>query len=294
MQLVKGIKLDNRMKKITLVTFFIVCLPFVSYAASIGGALTQGKGKFSVGIDSDYVFKKEFKNRNASGGFGGVATYNVGVHTEIKGGLYRETVKLSYGIFDNLDIYAKVGMAQVIGIRQNIEGPLMFLGFPGALYGSADFQSEVAPAYGAGIKGKINFPGRLSNLMLGCDTQYIRHKNRINVSSWSSLYVTGFGLLAQTIALDRGYITWEEWHAAPYLAYKIGNFVPYVGGKYSYARMKMELDTAVGFGASNEKTGSKAGAFVGFDYLLGKHIDLNLEGRFIDETAVSGSFAYKF
>ncbi len=278
------------MKKMALIIFFVICLPFVSYAASIGGALTQGKGKFAIGIDSDYVFKKEFKNRNVYDGFGGIATYNAVLHTEIKGGLYREMVKLSYGIIDNLDIYVKVGMAQIIGIRQNGEGPLTFLGFPGSLYASNDIQSEVAPAYGAGIKGKVNLPGRLSNWMLGCDAQYIRHRNRVNISSWTNLYITGFGMLGQNRTLARGYVTWEEWHAAPYVAYKIGNFVPYVGGKYSYTRLKVGSDR----GGSNEKTGNKAGAFVGFDYIFGKHLDFNLEGRFIDETAVSGSVAYKF
>jgi opacity protein-like surface antigen len=42
------------------------------------------------------------------------------------------------------------------------------------------------------------------------------------------------------------------------------------------------------------KTKNSVGPFVGLDYKFNDNLSLNLEGRFIDETAVSFSANYKF
>lgn len=277
------------MRKIFLVLICLLFLPIASYAASIGGADTQGKGKLAFALDSDYTFDREFQRLQVTqfiSGLGWTANVKAATKSTI-GAMYRETIKISYGILDNLDIYAKVGTAKIDDYEMKVDGTFTlstpFGDTTVPIRGVANTRSHIALAYGGGIKGKINL---LRDWFIGCDTEYLRHRTRTKISSWQN--VEGIDYDRST---DKGYITFEEWQGAAYLAKKIGNFTPYAGAKYSYARVKYETDST---GGGNEKTGNKVGAFCGLDYNISKHLSLNLEGRFIDETSVSGAVAYKF
>lgn len=286
-------QIRGSMRKIILsVLISISFFPVFSFAASIGGADTQGRNKFSVGIDSDYVFEKEFEDRRVSWVSFPIAEFYGQETTKIKGGMYREMVKINYGILDNLDIYVKAGTAQIIGMRTNVGLPGTIFAVNGSVERGMDYTSELGMSYAAGLKGKVNLPGKLSDWFLGCDLQYLRQRNRTRVWVWQNLYALGTLVMSGQNGA-RGHITWEEWQAAPYLAYKWKMFTPYAGAKYSYTRLKIQTDDWFDMGM-NEKSGNEVGAFAGLDWDIGKHITLNLEGRFVDETAVSGAVSYKF
>jgi opacity protein-like surface antigen len=73
---------------------------------------------------------------------------------------------------------------------------------------------------------------------------------------------------------------------------KIGNFTPYLGAKYSDVRIKSKVDEVdVKF---KFKADDNVGAFVGISYKIMEKLKVNLEGRFIDETAMSFGLTYKF
>ena len=87
----------------------------------------------------------------------------------------------------------------------------------------------------------------------------------------------------------------QEWYASPYIARKIANFTPYAGGRYSDYRVKQEgPDDPQRWDKLRFKADCNLGVFVGMDCTIGEHFKVNVEGRFIDETAISTGVAYTF
>lgn len=55
------------MKKIVFVVLgFLLCLPLAVYAIGTGDPTTNGQGKFSIGVDNDYVFNRDMKLKSLS------------------------------------------------------------------------------------------------------------------------------------------------------------------------------------------------------------------------------------
>jgi len=211
---------------------YLVCFP-VS-AASIGSPETQGKGEFALGVESEVVFDRDFEKID-------------NLYPEIDK-MYRGYSKLSYGIFDNWDIYVKLGIVDPL-IKVN----------------SFEFDGRNSFLYGGGTKITYDL---CNDWLIGTDLQYLTHKNKYCV----------------------GKMRFEEWHVAPYIARKINNFTPYLGVKYSDMRVKIKNPA----GKTNLKAKDNFGVFAGADYKINEDMLLNLEGRFIDETAMSIAFTYKF
>jgi len=94
----------------------------------------------------------------------------------------------------------------------------------------------------------------------------------------------------------------EEYQGALEIAWKTDHFTPYIGVKYS----EVEVDCIFTTGgaqrdASQKNASENVGAFVGLTInpsleVLPKseQLTINLEGRFIDEEAFTGSLCYKF
>jgi len=85
-----------------------------------------------------------------------------------------------------------------------------------------------------------------------------------------------------------------DWQAALALAYQVDKFVPYVGVKYSDAVGEATV-TAGGTEFKIDFEGAdNVGVFAGMDVLLNDSFSIGCEGRFIDETAVTGAATLKF
>ena len=274
------------MRKILIyVLIILLSSPAYSFAISIGGAETTGRGKFSIGLDSEYIFKRDFKKRVFDTG-------PIGINYELTPEAYdnfRETVKISYGLLDFLDIYVKVGLEAKPTFHQTIDGYIpgfgnLFLAAKPTLNGGNAF------VYGLGLKGAYTFP---MDWIVGCDAQYIRYRSRYE--SWGNYSIQVIGPIDNLI---RGTITYSEWHVAPYIGKKIWNFVPYVGARYSRAELRDKIENMgdnIPF-AQGAKYHAKhnIGYFTGLDYHLSDNWRLNIEGRFVDELAMSTGINYKF
>jgi opacity protein-like surface antigen len=259
------------MKKIVFLALMVLfCSPLGAYAAGIGDPETQGQFKFGIGIDQEYVFKRDLEFKSSSPTlFPGLGITNI----EVKK-MYRSMIKGSFGLFDFLDIYVKLGAADY-KFKSDIE-------YLGAIVEDFKYNTKWAFAYGGGLKGAYAFK---NGLLIGGDLQYLRHKNKIR-----GLYTdpaTGADILSIT-----GKATFQEWQVAPYVGIKIGNFTPYLGAKYSDVRIKAKHDEE-GY-TLKYKADDNVGAFVGISYKIMEKLKLNLEGRFIDETALSFGLTYKF
>lgn len=242
------------------------------YAASIDGAETQGKGKLGLGIYESFIFSKDLKFKSASG-LGATQTLkNAKVDSE------NETMlKTSYGILDNLDVYFKLGMANSRGKGDNYVGAVK--------YGDDKSKTGAVFAYGFGLKGVYNLK---NDWLVGCDLQYLRSSHEAETTET----VVATGVSSSTKYKS---VVSQEWHVAPYLAKRINNFTPYLGVKYSDSRDTLKKSSAAGW-LDNVKyeADDNVGVFVGTDYKIGEHWKLNIEGRFVDETAMSFGASYRF
>lgn len=188
----------RRMKMLMLLMILAIflCLPLAIYAASIGGAETQGKEKVGVGVDQEFVFDRDLGHQSGLEG--------VGSGIEIKN-MSRTMAKISYGLLDNLDIYTKLGTADV-----KIKGPAFTA------------KTSNAFAWAIGAKGTHKLT---EDWFLGADVQYLRHRHSADFnfsgSDWD------------------GRLLFQEWQVAPYVGIeKIGNFTPYLGVAYSDLRAR--------------------------------------------------------
>src|SRR3989344_3732542 len=102
------------MKKLLFLGLIIsLCLGIAvpGYAASIGGAETQRKGKIGVGLEQEFVFGRDLKHQS---GVENVQSAAVEIDS-----IYRTLAKISYGLLDNLDVYVKLGTADA-----KVKGPI--------------------------------------------------------------------------------------------------------------------------------------------------------------------------
>lgn len=314
------------MKKLLVLSLaLLLCLPLVVYAASMGGVETQGQGKFSIGVDEEITFDKDFKDVTLNDGYAytGITTVDIGgVPTDLNvigatgdtknksniDSMSRPTVKLTYGVLDNLDLFVRLGEAN---FKNKIKGEQADSGtfdepisgnsgtYLGVIENNGTFTGKSAFVWGLGAKGVYPLKNDWS---LGMQAQYLTHRNSIKAKMTSKLTGTATVTAGPDIGDTVSYgsaeeemnwtakLTVQEWQIAPYIAKKIGNFIPYFGVKYSDMRGQYkDEDMKIKF-----KADDNFGLFLGTDYKIGKNLSLNIEGRFIDETAMSFGATYRF
>lgn len=312
-------------KLIVLSLTILLCLPLASYAASIGGAETQGQGKFSIGMDEEIVFDRDFKDVTTNDGHAYTDTTTVligGVPTSLNvtgaldkdknktniDSMSRPMIKVSYGVLDNLDLFVRLGEAN---FKQKIKGEQVNTGtfvnplttdsgtYSGVIENKGTFTGKSAFVWGLGAKGVYPLKNDWS---LGMQAQYLTHRNSVKCKMTSketgTFEVTGGpGAPASgTYESAEEEMNWnakttvQEWQIAPYIAKKMRNFIPYFGVKYSDLRGQFkDPDNKIKF-----KADDNFGVFLGTDFKIGKNFSLNIEGRFVDETAMSFGATYRF
>ena len=243
----------------------LIILPFSLHAASISGVTTQGQGKYSIGLDFDWVFKRDMELDSADALFPNedLKDTEIGSHYLVSG-------KASFGIADNVDIYIKLGIADYEFDTEVTQD--------GVQIGKGNVDADTAFAYGIGVKGA--FPLQ-DDLVIGADIQYVRHDNDIDASG------TGGGITVEVTGDSQ--VT--AWHIAPFIAKKMENMVPYIGVKYS--DLKVDFSNT-SFGGGEIKAKDKLGVFLGSDFIVDENTVVNIELRFLDETALTLSCSYSF
>jgi len=263
----------------------ILCLPMAVYAAGIGGAETQGKDKFSISLDQEFIFDKDIKDISEDWTEGTLVV--TGKDTPEVDSMNRTMVKASYGMLDNVDVYVKLGTADA-DFKMKGSGTWVDGVDTGTWNGTVKMEGDNAFAYGFGAKGTYNLN---DDWIIGCEAQYLRHKNDVEGTTTLNVYDNA-GILIGSETSDpwKGEITIQEWQIAPYVAKRLGSFIPYLGVKYSDESGKYkDEDSEEKFEADDN-----FGMFLGTDYKMGENWKVNLEGRFIDETAMSFGATYKF
>lgn len=87
------------------------------------------------------------------------------------------------------------------------------------------------------------------------------------------------------------HLIWKQWQVNLDLSYKIHLFTPYIGIKYSQEEAKIgDFSVAIasnGSGANQLMNRDPVGLYLGCGLSSGKYLMINLEGRLIDEEAIS-------
>jgi hypothetical protein len=91
---------------------------------------------------------------------------------------------------------------------------------------------------------------------------------------------------------------WREWQINLDMSYKIHLFTPYIGVKYSHARAELSHFSvpiaANGANSNNLENRDPIGLYLGCGLSTGKYFMLNIEGRLIDEEAITLSADIRF
>ncbi len=250
------------MKNLLLLGFIVLLgLPLASFAAPVGGPPDQG---LNLGIEEDNTNVREFKPSAI------IQPFEFGCTIRH---MYRTTLNVSYGFLDYIAVYLKFGGVDY-KFRTDIEDQY------GSPVGNAEINTRLGFVFGGGLKGAYEFKdGAAKGLVVGGDAQYLRQRQKYRARR------TVFDFESRV----KGKATLQEWHFGPFVGYKVMHFLPYIGMKYSDARLKFKGDMETKFKAEDN-----LGAFVGLTYDLIPQLKLNLEGRFFDEYGVNFNISYKF
>jgi hypothetical protein len=271
------------MKKTILVGLLMVALslPSIGWAATVGNiAETQGAlGKFSLGLEYDGVFDRDMDWKSGSMSVTGLGTESFPFPgdsiEDIEIDSNRVFLKGALGLHPNVDIFVKLGTASA-----NWEAKYKEPGDPGE---KIEFEGDSDFAWGVGAKVKIfETPGGLR--LLG-DAQYLSYKVDGDVK-----------LAGEEIPFADSETEIEEWQVAVYVNQTFGNFSPYAGVKYSDLEMDWELDLAGILKIEGDaEADDNFGIFLGTDiYVIPNLLSINIEARFIDETAGTFGLTYRF
>ena len=272
----KPLKPYEHMKKylifILISTIVVTAVPV--RAASVGSPKTEGQGKIAVTAEWSYIFNRDLDFKKATRP-AGAESYIPESFQIVKG--YNTAAKVSYGLFDAMDVYIKLGVADydlkgdvyvgdIKHVVENLSGANAFL-------------------YGGGFKLAQELK---DGWIVGFDAQYLTSANDLDFRAVN--IISGATSVAKYIDCRI-----QEWHVAPYLAKKIANFTPYFGAKYSALRLtQAEPNDPKRWDDLVFNADCNVGVFTGLDWNFAKNFTLNIEGRFVDETAMSIGVEYKF
>lgn len=244
---------------IAVLAFGIVGFGYRAEAAPVGNianpVIEKGEHGIKIGVDNDFVFKREFDVDEAD--------------VELEANFH--TARISYTIAEKADVYVMLGMLSNAKVTEHNS--------------SFDIIYDVDNAFTWGLGATLLAFETEGGFRAGMDGKY-----RQTSPELSKVTVDGVDY-----ELDESEVEYGEWQVALAFSQQMGKFAPYAGVKYSDINTKAKA-TVSGTEYETEERGSKntVGPFVGISFLPNDNLSLNVEGRFIDENAVSVSLAYKF
>lgn len=221
---------------------------------------------FRLGYEGDFVADGRMKQYDQ--GHGRVDTYEQDTNSG--------TVTIN--ILDRLDVYGVFGSSRT-------QADWRFTDPATGTVTRIDLETKYCFLWGAGARAILY---EWCNTSLGLGGRY-------SSCNYRPEWLTADGLVQ---SVDGSHFQWREWQINLDVSYKIDLFTPYIGVKYSNARTHMK-DFSVPL--SSSLTGSNSfenrvpvGLYVGCALSTGKYFMLNIEGRLLDEEAVTISGDFRF
>lgn len=96
---------------------------------------------------------------------------------------------------------------------------------------------------------------------------------------------------AKFIGKNKYEVIQEEWQIDAIVSKDIGNFIPYIGGRFGSLNMIQWVND---HDRKFEKTDRNYGVILGLDYWINQRMKVNLEGIFVDGNEVTMGISYDF
>lgn len=250
------------MKKFLILFIGMVFVTITAYAAPVGniadpavlskGLITEeGEVGFIAGTEIDITFDRKFKNQAADTEFNFYGA------------------KIGATIGDKALVYALLGAGDasqefsILGTTVKWETETDFIWGVGA----------TAIVYEQEMEG--------NTLRIGIDGRYRRADLEIDKVVIGG---TSYSLSDLDTAVD---YELNEWQVALALSYQISNFIPYVGVKYSDVDGEEKATLSGTVYKADVEADDNFGIFVGSSFVINDMASINVEGRFLDEEALT-------
>jgi len=230
-------------------------------AQGLEGSILQNKDfGLSVAGEADFLSERELET----------------AESEVSAEFY--TGKIILTLADRFDAYAIFGQARGMEYKEKILGSNVTFGLEDNLTWGLGLNALIYELKDYGIK----FFG---------DGKY----RAVNDIDYESLTVDGVRYNKSQLTLNKMDADWEEWQVAFGVAKKFEYFMPYCGVKYSDVKVSAKAtigSTTYDLGSTNSD--NTIGLFIGCAIIPVKALSIDLQGRFVDETAFTVKATYKF
>lgn len=221
---------------------------------------------FRLGYEGDFVADGRMKQHDQ--GVGRVDTYEQWTNSG--------TVTLN--ILDRMDIYGVFGSSRT-------EADWRFGDLSAGTVSRIELETKYCFLWAAGARAILY---EWCNASVGLGGRY-------SSCNYRPVWLTSDGLLQ---SVSGSHFSWREWQINLDASYKIDLFTPYIGIKYSNARTQLK-DFLVPIsadltGSNSFKNRIPVGLYLGCTLSTGQYFMLNVEGRLIDEEAVTISGDFRF
>lgn len=221
---------------------------------------------FRVGYEGDFVADGRMKQHNQ--GRGRVDTYEQ----------WTNSGTFTLNILDRLDVYGVFGSSRT-------EADWRYGDISAGTVTRIELETKYNFLWGVGARAILY---QWCNTSLGFGGRY-------SASNYRPVWLTSDGAI-QPVA--GAHFDWHEWQINLDVSYKIDLFTPYIGIKYLNAKTTLK-DFSVPISGSLQGRNSfenrvPVGLYLGCTLSTGEYFMLNLEGRLIDEEAVSVSGDFRF
>lgn len=254
------------MKSILVVTGIIVCLAAFmqneAQALSVGDEIMVGEShsailfsRFQLGGIMEFVLDKELDPDTGT------------KLLSFEGDRY--LFKSGISLFENVDIYAKIGLGKdkVENDNDNLK-----------------IESETGPAFGGGLRANLISLDDIG-VYLGMDAQFLRFNtgiHNVNISSTNYDSVSGD-------------FTVDQWQIALFLVKDFLQTTFYGGGHYADSTVKYDYDTSTGLnGNAKGKNDKTLGTLAGVNIHITDAVVFFAEGHLVDETSLTFGLNARF
>lgn len=264
------------LNKLTLLGFFSVIVAAAVHAAPVGNTMapqliqegflisSDSWVDFRVGYEGDFVGDARLEQTDQ--GSGRVDTYQQ----------YTNAATVTLNLLDRLDLFGVFGSSRVCCDWRFTSGTTIT---------RIQLETLYHFLWGAGARGILFEWGKIC---LGLGGRYSFSNYR---PSWLTTNAT-------PVSVSGARVVWREWQVDLDISYNIDIFTPYLGVKYSNALAKLgTFSTPIsgsGVGLDQFENRTPVGIFIGCSISNCKYFMLNIEGRLVDEDAVTISGDLRF
>lgn len=253
------------MKKVFIVVGIVICLAAFtkndSHALIVGDEIMIGESytalsftRFQLGGVVEFVLERELDPDT------GTST----IDFEGNRFLFKPTISL----FDNVDLYAKIGLGsdKLEDSNNNVK-----------------VESETGPAYGGGLRvSLINWDD--IGVHMGVDAQFLRFNTGIdNVNIGSTNFDSA-----------SGDFTVDQWQIAGFISKEFFQATFYSGAYYADSTVKYDYDTSGNTGNNKGKNEDNIGLLGGVNIHITDIVIFFAEGHCIDEASLSAGLNVRF